>query len=139
MNSAVEEEEQQLTPQFSNYKYIFTDGKINSLGWRVSIKSAAVLVNMAFTVMLSRKCAREEPSALHQIQTLTPPPSHTDRRSGGAGRQGDGMSGRSQVQQGADRGGHLGEPALLQDVQGETQVTLMATHKTQEGKQWKRQ
>lgn len=60
-----------------------------------------------------------------------PPPSHTDRRSGGAARQGDGMSGRSQVQQSADSGGHLGEPSLLQDVQGETQVTLMATHKTQ--------
>lgn len=84
--------------------------------------------------MLSRKCACEE-----AFSPPSDPPSHTDRRSGGAGRQGDGMSGRSQVQQGADRGGHLGEPALLQDVQGETQVTLMTTHKTQEGKQWKRQ
>lgn len=40
-----------------------------------------------------------------------------DRRPGsGRRRRGDGVSGRGQVQEGADGAGHLGEPSLLQDV-----------------------
>ena len=39
-------------------------------------------------------------------------------------RRGDGVSGRGQVQQGADGAGHLGEPSLLQDVQRKTQLSL---------------
>lgn len=39
-------------------------------------------------------------------------------------RRGDGVSGRGQVEQGADGPGHLGEPSLLQDVQRKTQLTL---------------
>lgn len=45
---------------------------------------------------------------------------HADRRSRGGPR----VSGRGQVQQGADGPGHLGEPSLLQDVQRKTQLTL---------------
>lgn len=40
---------------------------------------------------------------------------------------GDGVSGRGQVEQGADGPGHLGEPSLLQDVQWKTQLTLWNT------------
>lgn len=47
---------------------------------------------------------------------------------GGSGRRrrrrGDGLPGRSQVQQRGDRHGHLGEPPFLQDVKRKTQLTL---------------
>lgn len=62
MNSAVKgdslatTEEKQLIPQFSNYKYIFTDGKINSLGI-VSLHQICrgSSVNIEFTVNVEQK------------------------------------------------------------------------------------